>query len=152
MFYILTILLIAAADQILKCLVIHWIGMFQELPVIDHFFYLHCIQNHGIAMGMFAGFRSIVLILTVVLLVAAVSYIFIRRRMESRNILLSLSFIVGGGLGNLVDRFRLGYVVDFLDFRIWPYIFNVADIFVVAGCFFFMLFLLTGRGNQAHHE
>lgn len=149
MLYILTILLIVATDQILKWMVIHWIGMFQELPVIDRFFYLHCIQNHGIAMGLFSGFRSIVLILTAILLIAAVSYIFARRNTESRSVLLSLSFVVGGGLGNLLDRFRLGYVVDFLDFRIWPYIFNVADICVVAGCFFFMLFLLAGKGNRS---
>ena len=136
MIYIFIIAAIAAADQFIKMLVVNNPGMMNEITVIEDFFYIHCIPNHGIAMGMFEGRQAIVITVTAVLMILLTAYIFIHRKTESKVFLFILSMIVGGGIGNIIDRIRLGYVVDYLDFRvIWDYIFNFADICVVAGCF-----------------
>ena len=73
-----------------------------------------------------------VLILTSVLVSAVVAYLIWKVKPENRYVKISLALILGGALGNLVDRVLLGYVVDFLDFRIWP-VFNIADSCVVVG-------------------
>jgi signal peptidase II len=67
-------------------------------------------------------------------------YLIKRQKKEHWCLLLSLSLIAAGGLGNLIDRALNGYVVDFLDFRIWP-IFNVADISVCVGCGLLVLYV-----------
>lgn len=152
MFYLLVILLITLGDQALKFYIVHSLGMYQQKTIIDHFFYLHCIPNQGVALGLFSGHRVVVLAVTILIMMAAIFFILIRRKKESRLFLLTLSMIVGGGLGNLIDRVRMGYVVDYLDFRIWPYIFNFADICVVVGCFCLMLILLFGMKKESSHE
>ena len=64
-----------------------------------------------------------------------------------------IALIVGGGIGNIIDRIRLGYVIDFFEFRVWSYIFNFADICVVVGCFLVLFYVLFesrfDRGRKA---
>ena len=59
-----------------------------------------------------------------------------------KTVLISLTMIAGGALGNLIDRIRLGYVTDFIDIHIWPFVFNFADICVVLGCLILFLTVL----------
>ena len=151
--YLLLIAAAAVADQLLKWLVIRFIGMLGEIPVIPGFFYLHVIPNNGIAMGMLSGYQGIVIAGTALIMAALAVYIFIRRKTEPPAVLFVLSMIVGGGIGNIIDRIRLGYVVDYLDFRVWPYIFNFADICIVLGCFVLVaLVLLDSRGEKEKTE
>ena len=111
------------------------------------------IPNNGIAMGMLSGYQGIVIAGTALIMAALAVYIFIRRKTEPPAVLFVLSMIVGGGIGNIIDRIRLGYVVDYLDFRVWPYIFNFADICIVLGCFVLVaLVLLDSRGEKEKTE
>ena len=139
--YLLLMVVLTAADQLLKLLVLGTVGMSGQIPVIDHFFYISVIPNNGIAMGMLANHQPLVIACTSLIMLAIAVYIFIKRKEEKPRMLVVLSVIVAGGAGNIIDRIRLGYVVDYLDFRVWPYIFNFADICIVAGCFV-LVFLL----------
>jgi signal peptidase II len=135
MYYLILIAAVALADQAIKLFVTSHFAMMSEKAIIDGFFYIHYIPNDGIAMGLLAGKQLVVIVVTGIIMLALACYIFMSRKKESPLTLAVLSIIVGGGIGNLIDRIRLGYVIDYLDFRVWDYIFNFADICVVVGCF-----------------
>ena len=141
MIYILLIAVLAAADQLIKILVINQLGMGNQIAVIKDFFYINCIPNYGIAFGKMENMQGMVIAVTGAIMLGMCIYIFIKHNTESPLMLIILSMIVGGGIGNIIDRIRIGYVIDYLDFRVWSYIFNFADICVVVGCFA-MIFLL----------
>ena len=80
-----------------------------------------------------------------IVIIAVVLFV-IAKRPKNKLLLLSLSMIASGGIGNLIDRIRFGYVVDFLDFRLINFpIFNVADIFVTVGAALFIALLLFSK-------
>ncbi|HAI21128.1 MAG TPA: signal peptidase II [Clostridiales bacterium UBA8153] len=103
----------------------------QSVPVIPGLLYLTRLANPGAAFGLFAGAT-----LALVLVAAAVSgfIIFAGQRLagESRVLRSGLGLQLGGALGNLIDRVRVGMVTDFLDLSFWP-VFNVADMAIVGG-------------------
>ncbi len=142
MIYLCLIIVAVVMDQILKYIVVNDLGMMNSVPVIENFFYIHCIPNDGIALGMLAGKQTVVIAITSVLMAALGIFFFLFRKKFHPFLLCAVAFIVGGGLGNIIDRIRLGYVVDFFEFRIWPYIFNLADVFVVAGCAMVLIYVL----------
>lgn len=144
MLYIVLAAAAIALDQALKILVVSTLGMWNEIQVIPGFFYIHCIPNDGIAMGFLAGKQMVVVIATALIMAGIAAYILKNRSKGNRVELILLTLILAGGIGNLIDRVRLGYVVDFLDFRIWSYIFNFADICVVLGCIFLFIWVLKG--------
>ena len=149
--YIILIALIVAADQALKLLVAGRIGMLSQIPVIDGFFYIHVIPNDGIAMGMLADHQGIVISVTALIMALIAVYIFVKRKKERPLMLYTLSVVVAGGIGNIIDRIRLTYVVDYLDFRVWPYIFNFADICIVVGCIvlIFLVFMDVRKNSSS---
>jgi len=111
--------------------------------VLPQFFHLTYVQNTGAAFGILVEWTQFFIGLTLVLLL--VLFLYCRKFSNSdRLIRLALALVVGGGVGNLLDRLRLGYVVDFLDFRVWP-VFNVADMAIVSGAIVlaFKLFSLS---------
>ncbi len=146
--YIILTVLIVVADQALKLLVVDKIGMLNQIPVIDGFFYIHVIPNDGIAMGMLANHQGVVIAVTALIMAAIAVYIFMKRKTEKPLLLYTLSAVVAGGVGNIIDRIRLDYVVDYLDFRVWPYIFNFADICIVVGCFLLILIVFMDAKNS----
>ncbi|MCR4600196.1 MAG: signal peptidase II [Clostridia bacterium] len=144
MLYIVLAAAAIALDQALKILVVSTLGMWNEIQVIPGFFYIHCIPNDGIAMGFLAGKQIVVVIVTALIMAGIAAYILKNRSNGNRVELILLTLILAGGIGNLIDRVRLGYVVDFLDFRVWSYIFNFADICVVLGCIFLFIWVFKG--------
>lgn len=148
MLYIILAVAAVAVDQILKILVVSGLGMWNEITVIPGFFYIHCIPNDGIAMGFLAGKQVLVIVVTAVIMAGIAVYIWLNRKKGKKVELILLTLIVAGGVGNLIDRIRLGYVVDFLDFRVWSYIFNFADICVVLGCIFLFIYVFKGSKEE----
>ena len=148
MLYILLIAAIAVIDQIIKMTVINNLGMGNQIPVIENFFYIHCIPNYGIAFGKLQNMQTLVIAVTAALMIGIGIYIFLKRKTESPLMLTILAMIVGGGIGNIIDRIRIGYVIDYLDFRVWNYIFNFADICVVVGCFAMMAIVLLDMKKE----
>ena len=111
-----------------------------ESVALSFFFHLTRVNNTGAAFGFFKDFR-IFLIVTSVVCVVVLTLMFWRRRTLHAPIDTASLFIVAGALGNLYDRLRYGYVVDFLDFRVWP-VFNLADASITFGVGLVMLQIL----------
>ena len=137
-------------DQVTKWAVLENFG-YGERREITGFLNLVLVYNKGAAFSMFAsadGWQTPLLILFAIVAAGIVSYLIVRNR-EKRVLCLGLALILGGALGNLIDRLRFGHVVDFLDFHAmgwhWP-AFNVADSGITVGA---LLLILDGF---VHHE
>lgn len=127
-------------DQITKHLVEKKMSLHQSIEIIPNFFNLLYLRNTGAAFGFLAGDRSLGRVLFFALFslmaIACLIYLLKTLRPTQKTTLLSLSLILGGAIGNLVDRLRLGEVIDFLDLHWydwhWP-AFNVADASITIG-------------------
>ncbi len=130
LFYPLAIF-IAALDQLLKYLVLKNLAVGQSLTLFDHVLKLTHVRNTGAAFSLFVGFSPY---LAAVGLVVAAAVIVLHHRLPARNLALQLglALILGGSLGNLLDRVTRRYVIDYLDFIVWP-VFNLADVAINAG-------------------
>ena len=103
------------------------------------------MQNSGIAFGLFAS-ATVVVILATGIAVAWMLVFFARSGARHPVLPVALGLVIGGSVSNLLDRVRLGYVTDFLDFRYWP-AFNLADSFIVIG-----VLVLLGALMHAERE
>ena len=140
---ILSVLGITALDQITKYLVVQNIPLFSEIPAIPGLFRLTYVQNTGAAFSMLQNMQWLFLIIFLVL-TAAVIYDFWKKAMPFSKLERWLIVcIYAGGLGNMIDRFRFGYVVDMieLEFMNFP-VFNVADCFITCGCILLIIHLI----------
>ena len=129
-------------DQISKILVLAYLYE-EQIDLIEGVLRFTYVENRGMAFGLLADHRWVFLVLSVVG-IGAVSYYLFRyvRRNLSR---VGLALIIGGGIGNMIDRLRLGFVVDFIDFcafDFWVWVFNVADACVCVGAGLFILELI----------
>jgi signal peptidase II len=132
--------LVALLDQISKTVITQEIGVHDTIVVIPGFFHLILTYNRGAAFGIFGGLpdtvRYLVLGVTTVGAIAAVVYFLVREFRNVPSAHIALAAILGGALGNLIDRLRLGAVIDFLDFfwgtYHWP-AFNIADSAICVG-------------------
>ncbi len=140
MIFFLSIFVLIAADQISKGFIVAEMSVNQTIPVIEDIFHITYIRNFGAAFSILQGKQLLLIIVTFIALTAILLYLAGKRKKDHWLLSLSLSFIAGGGFGNLIDRIRLGYVVDFFDFRVFP-VFNVADICVCTGCGLLILYL-----------
>ncbi|NIS60185.1 MAG: signal peptidase II [Proteobacteria bacterium] len=146
-------------DQVTKYLVRQAVPIYGSIPVIEGFFSITHVKNTGAAFGLFAGgvspFRTLFFMAITVGAVIVILLIF--RRIRGDRILapLSLAMIMAGALGNLVDRIRWGYVIDFLDLYWreyhWP-AFNVADSAITVAVFLLFIENLFLHKNQAASE
>ena len=119
-----------AADQLTKYLVTSRLALDDGVHVVGPF-WIHHVQNSGIAFGLFSSATAVVIVATGI----AVTWmlVFFGRSGARHPVLpVALGLVIGGSTSNLLDRVRLGYVTDFLDFRYWP-AFNLADSFIVIG-------------------
>jgi signal peptidase II len=138
--YIILVILILATDRISKSSIISQFDLGEPAPVIDGLFNITYVQNAGVAFGILNTFSSPIKVLFLCLVagIAAVVVIVYSLRNDPRKRMLqcALALILAGALGNLYDRVRYGYVIDFLEFHIrgyyWPS-FNVADTSISIG-------------------
>jgi signal peptidase II len=119
-----------AADQLTKHVVTGQLQLAEGHHVIGPF-WIHHVQNSGIAFGLFSSATAAVIVLTGAA-VCLMLVFFARSGLRHPVLPVALGLVIGGSLSNLLDRVRLGYVTDFLDLRYWP-AFNLADSFIVIG-------------------
>jgi signal peptidase II len=142
--------LIIISDQLTKYLVLEKFRLGETIPLVLGFFNLTYIRNTGAAFGLLAQaspeFRIPFFVAVPLIALIAVAYIF--KKIDDRDHMLSvsLSLVIGGAIGNLIDRLRMGYVVDFLDFH-WGYgyhfpAFNIADSAICVGVAILLLDLV----------
>ena len=147
--------LIVALDQISKWLVVANIPLHESVDVIPGVFKFTYIRNDGAAFGMLDDARWVFMILSTVAIVGVIAYMFMKKP-TSKLLCISLAFMVGGGIGNMIDRICLGYVVDFLDFcafpKLWKWNFNIADSFVVVGAGMLMLWMVLDLIREVKEE
>ena len=132
---VLCVLGITAVDQLTKFLVVQNIPLYDHIPAIPGLFRLTYVQNTGAAFSMLQDQQWLFLVIFLVL-TAAIVYDFAKKSMPFTKLERWLIVLVyAGGLGNMIDRVRLGYVVDMieLEFMNFP-VFNVADCFITCGC------------------
>ena len=130
---VLLSLVTIALDQMTKLYIIKHLNPKVSLPVVEGFFYLTYVKNKGSAFGLFPNHTKALILITLSIIVFLVIYLRDLAR-KSNLVRIGLPLGIGGAIGNLIDRVRMGYVVDFLDVRILP-IFNIADIAIVIGAF-----------------
>lgn len=144
-------LLITAAaiglDQLSKYLIVRHISIQDSMTVIPGFFSLSHVRNNGAAFGLFADQRWVFMVFTGVVLLLAVAGLCSGRVRNPWGVV-ALALIIGGGIGNMIDRIFLGEVVDFFAFNFWGYqfaVFNVADIFVCCGTFILAFYIFLSK-------
>ncbi len=128
-------------DQLTKQLAVDHLKPIDTFPIIPDALHLTYVTNYGAAFGMLADHRWVFLVISTVAIVLMAAYLYYKRD-EHPLLGVAISFIIGGGIGNMIDRTLMGYVVDFVDFRLINFaVFNVADIFVCVGCGLMFLWL-----------
>ncbi len=129
-----------AVDQAVKLGIVRTMHLGESIPIWSGIFHITYIENPGAAFGMFAEQRWMFIVVGVAVIVAACT---LYRRLSKAERLMrwGAALLLGGAVGNLIDRVRLGRVIDFLDFRVWP-IFNIADIGICVGVACLMYALL----------
>lgn len=142
--YYLLALIIIALDQITKILVVKNMDLHESIPVIDHFLYITSHRNTGAAWGILAGQMWFFYIVTIIVIGVLVYYI---QKMAKTHVLvgLSLGLMLGGAIGNFIDRIMRQEVVDFVDTYIFGYnfpIFNVADAALSVGVCLLIIYML----------
>lgn len=128
---LLLALFIVVIDQLSKFYIQTHMVLGMSIPVIQNVFHITYILNAGAAFGLFENQTAFFVIIAVCMVVAAI-YFYPRIPKQYRLLRFGTGLIVGGAMGNVIDRIKTGYVVDFFDFRIWP-IFNIADVGIVCG-------------------
>ena len=145
---ILIIVLCIAADQLTKICAAANLKDISTLPIIENIFHFTYVENRGAAFGMLADHRWVFMILSVVGIAAIFVYLTVTKP-KSWWMRLALCFIVGGGVGNMIDRIARWYVIDFIDCRfINFYVFNVADSFVCVGCAMFIIAVIIDEVRE----
>lgn len=137
---LMLVLAIVAADQISKALVTSSLGLGQSVPLVPGLLHFTLVRNTGMAFGLLSGadipFKAALVTLLSVAAMGAVTYYALKSPQNDGLTRIGLTFILGGAMGNIIDRARLGYVVDFMDVFYqnahWP-AFNVADTCICIG-------------------
>ena len=135
-FFVVLILVISgviAVDLTSKLLVYNLMAEGDSIRILGNFFKITFLKNKGMAFGLLGNHRFIFISISAVVIVLLLIYLF-RFSKDTKFVKIGLALIIGGGIGNMVDRIGLGYVVDMLDFSsFFPYIFNVSDSCVCVG-------------------
>ena len=154
MFVLLTGFIVAALDQVTKQIVRNSFDVGHSLPVITGFFDLTYVRNTGAAWGILGGQNASLTILSIVLLVLMLVFrrSFLSDTWEHR---FALGLLIGGIVGNVLDRIRLGWVTDFLDFHLyghhWP-VFNVADSAICISVTIYIVSCFWLSGHPLHES
>ena len=136
-------LLLVGIDQLTKWIAVNTLSQIATYPLIQDVLHFTYVENRGMAFGLFPGEKWLLIGVTGILLaglaVAAVKDVF-----PGNMALFSIAAIVGGGIGNLIDRAFRGFVVDFVDFRLIHFwVFNFADTCICIGVLFFVISYLS---------
>ena len=138
MITIILSVLIVVLDRLTKNIIAGSMTLGESDTIIDGILDITYIHNDGAAFSMFKGQQTALICFTIVVMIAILAYMIIYKKSISALEKFSLILIIGGGIGNLIDRVMCGYVVDFINIHIIP-VFNVADIAITCGCLLFAI-------------
>jgi signal peptidase II len=142
--WIAVIILAVFLDQLTKYLTVLYVQPVKTIPIIEDVLHLTYVENTGAAFGMLKNARWVFMVASTVMIIVLLVYMFgipPKKRHWAENLCLAL--IIAGGIGNMIDRVALGYVVDMIDFRLINFaVFNVADSFVCVGAGLMLLWVI----------
>ncbi|MDE6024416.1 MAG: signal peptidase II [Lachnospiraceae bacterium] len=146
--------LFTAFDQLTKFMITSSFELYESKPVIKDIFSITYIRNAGVAWGMFQGGRVLFIVLTILALLFAFKiYHNVANDRKYIPVRICLVLLISGALGNMLDRIRFGYVVDFFDFELINFpVFNVADMMVVVGMIVLFILILFRYGDAEFNE
>ncbi|MDD2409108.1 MAG: signal peptidase II [Bacilli bacterium] len=135
-------------DQISKILIDLYLSINDSFTIINNFFHITYVNNYGAAFGILNNKIWLLIIFT--LLTVFIVYRYINTFKINKRNEIAFSFLLGGILGNLIDRLFLGYIRDFLDFKIFGYnfpVFNLGDTFIFLGAILLIIAIYKGEDN-----
>jgi len=134
------IIFIVLADRVSKIFFLNILSLGESIPVVRNILHFTLVHNTGIAFGLFKnqGVLFIGVSLAAVLFFSWLLFFHRESSLLDRLSIVAFSLIISGAIGNLIDRLQYGFVVDFIDFRVWP-VFNVADSAITIGACIFIL-------------
>lgn len=140
---------LAAIDQVIKFFVNANLKEVGSVSVIDNLLSFTYVENNGVAFGSFAGNRWIFVVFTTALIAAILIYMF-KKKPQSKLFYASVALIVGGGIGNFIDRVLYGYVIDYISLSFFPPVCNFADYCITVGTVLLMIYVLffTSTGKK----
>ncbi|MBO0661373.1 signal peptidase II [Jiella sp. MQZ9-1] len=147
-----TVLIAVMLDQLIKAIVVATMPLGSAIPLLPFLALLHA-RNTGIAFSMFSEFGDVGLSVLAGAVLLIVLFLWVKTPAERKLTHFGLAIIVGGAIGNLIDRVRLGYVVDYVYFHTPAFdfaVFNLADAFITVGAIIILLdeFVVAGLGNR----
>jgi signal peptidase II len=135
--------IVVGMDQWTKALIVATMSLGESRPILGQLLSLTCRSNTGGAFGIFTG-QAVMLAVFGTVVVVALLYLAPRLAGGNRVALIGTGLVLGGAVGNLLDRARIGHVIDFIDFHFWP-VFNVADTAITVGIGLMVIALLLHR-------
>lgn len=144
------ILISLLLDQLVKFVVITNMNLFDSINIIDNFFNITYVRNNGAAWSILSGNTLLLIFISLIALVL-IYYYFIKDKKLTKLENISYSLLIGGTIGNLIDRIFRGYVIDYFDFKIFGYnfpVFNLADICIVVGIILVCITLIRSEIND----
>lgn len=154
LYFILITAGVILLDQATKYLAVAFLKNIYTFPIIEDVLHLTYLENTGAAFGMLKNSRWVFIVVSLVTIIGIIIY-YVKFPPKNKWLIAGLSFILGGGIGNMIDRILLGYVVDFIDFRIINFaVFNVADSFVCVGAVLVLIyvFFFSDEGKKTQEK
>ena len=136
-------------DQLIKYFVIHNLELYKSIKLIPNFFYITFVKNDGAAFSILRGNRWLLIAIGIIALMFMIKLIIMDKKITKLDVV-SYSLVIGGILGNLVDRVLYGSVIDYLDFYLFGYnapVFNFADSCIVIGAIIIICVLIKEGTN-----
>ncbi len=157
--FFLTVIIVILLDQVTKSYIASTMVLYDSWVVIKGFMSITYVRNPGAAFGFLAHasplFRSIFFVFVSVLAIGLIFYYLVKSRSDEPGLIFSLSLVLGGAFGNLIDRLRFGEVVDFIDVYLktyhWP-AFNVADTAISLGAMIMIIEVFKQRSDKPADE
>ncbi len=141
--WVITTVLAVVIDQVTKYFAVTRLKSVVTIPIIEDALHLTYVENRGASFGMLKDHRWVFMVTSTVMIVGIIVFLLWQKKIPPL-MGLSLGMILGGGIGNMIDRVMLGYVVDFIDFRLINFaVFNGADSFITVGAV--ILFIVVMR-------
>ncbi|SHJ57683.1 signal peptidase II [Tepidibacter formicigenes] len=140
---IILIILLIGLDQITKYFALKYLSQIGSISIIENIFNLTYVENKGAAFGILQNQKWFFVLVATSVVIFILYYLFYNKKLSIYT-RISLILILSGAIGNLIDRVRLNFVVDFFDFIIWP-VFNMADIYVVVGGILLSYTIISGK-------
>ena len=132
---LITTIFVVLVDRITKNFFSDLLSLGESLPLIRNVLHMTLVHNTGIAFGLFKDQGSVFIVIPLIAVGLLIFNIYYYRQTDenlTRSYIVAFSLILGGAIGNLIDRIVYGYVIDFIDVRVWP-VFNVADSAITIG-------------------